>query len=84
MNEKNLECYKNKLNEINEKAIKAYKEENICELVSLYGSINYYNGCFMVESLDGFNKEVNKLYEESLIISRQIYANILDIMLNIL
>ena len=77
MNEK----IKTKLNEINEKAMKAYEEKNLPKLISLYGSISYYNGALMSESLNGFNKkEVNNLYEKSLIISRRIYSLILDIL----
>ena len=74
-----------KIKEINEKAIIAYKQKNICELINLYGSIEYFNGALMSESLNGFNKkEVNNLYEKTLIISRRIYSVILDVMWNIL
>ena len=73
-----------KIKEINEKAIIAYKQKNIYELINLYG-IEYFNGALMSESLNGFNKkEVNNLYEKTLIISRRIYSFILDVMLNIL
>ena len=80
MNEKYIEAYKNKINEINEKAMKAYDEKNIYKLIDLYGDIKFYNGCLMNESLDGFNDEVNNLYEESLTIIRRIYYGILDIL----
>ena len=74
-----------KIKEINEKAVIAYKEKNICKLINLYGSIQYFNGSLMNESLNGFNKkEVNNLCEKTLIISRRIYSFILDILLNIL
>ena len=80
MNEKYIEAYKTKINEINEKAMNAYDEKNIYKLIDLYGDIKFYNGCLMNESLDGFNDEVNNLYEESSTISRNIYYGILDIL----
>ena len=80
MKEKNLQCYWNKFKEINEKAMKAYEEKNLPKLISLYGSINYYNGYFMGETLNGFNDEINNLYEYSLVLSRKIYSLILDIL----
>ena len=80
MNEKYIEAYKNKINEINEKAMKAYDEQNIYKLIDLYGDIKFFKGCLMNESLEGFNAEVNNLYEESSTISRNIYYAILDIL----
>ena len=80
MNEKNLQCYWDKFKGINEKAMKAYKEKNGPVLVDLYGSINYFNGYFMGESLNGFNEEINKLFEYSTVLSRKIYSLILDIL----
>ena len=72
MNEKYIEAYKNKINEINEKAMNAYDEKNIYKLIDLYGDIKFFKGCLMNESLKGFNAEVNNLYEESSTISRNI------------
>ena len=72
MNEKYIDAYKNKINEINEKAMKAYDEQNIYKLIDLYGDIKFFKGCLMNESLEGFNAEVNNLYEESSTISRNI------------
>ena len=80
MNEKYIEAYKTKINEINEKAMKAYDEKNIYKLIDLYGDIKFFKGCLMNESLEGFNAEVNNLYEESSRISRNIYYGILDIL----
>ena len=80
MNEKYIDAYKNKINEINEKAMKAYDEKNIYKLIDLYGDIKFFKGCLMNESLEGFNAEVNNLYEESSTISRNIYYAILDIL----
>ena len=80
MNEKVIDAYKNKINEINEKAMKAYDEKNIYKLIDLYGDIKFFKGCLMNESLEGFNAEVNNLYEESSTISRNIYYGILDIL----
>ena len=80
MNEKYIEAYKTKINEINEKAMKAYKEKNIYKLIDLYGDIKYYKGCLMSESLNGFNDGINNLYEESSTISQHIYSVILDIL----
>ena len=80
MNEKYIDAYKNKINEINEKAMKAYDEQNIYKLIDLYGDIKFFKGCLMNESLEGFNAEVNNLYEESSTISRNIYYAILDIL----
>ena len=80
MNEKYIEAYRTKIYAINEKARNAYDEKNIYKLIDLYGDIKYFNGCLMNESLEGFNDEVNNLYEESLTISRYIYYDILDIL----
>ena len=80
MNEKYIEAYKTKINEINEKAMIAYEEKNIYKLIDLYGDIKFFKGCLMNESLEGFNDEVNNLYEESSTISRHIYYGILDIL----
>ena len=80
MNEKYIEAYKNKINAINEKAMKAYEEKNVYKLIDLYGDIKFFKGCLMNESLEGFNDEVNNLYEESSTISRNIYYGILDIL----
>ena len=80
MNEKYIEAYKTKINEINEKAMKAYEEKNVYKLIDLYGDIKFFKGCLMNESLEGFNDEVNNLYEESSTISRNIYYAILDIL----
>ena len=80
MNEKIINIYKTKIKEINEKANKASKEKNIYKLIDLYGDIKYFNGCLMSESLNGFNEEINALYEEGLTISRHIYSIILDIL----
>ena len=80
MNEKYIEAYKNKINAINEKAMKAYEEKNVFKLIDLYGDIKFFKGCLMNESLEGFNDEVNNLYEESSTISRNIYYGILDIL----
>ena len=80
MNEKYIDAYKNKINEINVSAMVAYKEQNIYKLIDLYGSINYFNGSLMNESLNGFNEEINSLFEETLIIRRKIYSFILDIL----
>ena len=80
MNEKYIEAYKTKINEINEKAMKAYEEKNVYKLIDLYGDIKFFKGCLMNESLEGFNAEVNNLYEESSTISRNIYYAILDIL----
>ena len=80
MNEKYIDAYKNKINEINEKAMKAYEEKNVYKLIDLYGDIKFFKGCLMNESLYGFNDEVNNLYEESSTISRNIYYAILDIL----
>ena len=77
---KAIETYKTKIKEINEKAMKAYKEKNIYKLIDLYGDIKFFKGCLMNESLEGFNAEVNNLYEESSTISRNIYYAILDIL----
>ena len=80
MNEKYIELYKNKINEINEKAMVAYKEQNIYKLIDLYGAIKYFNGCLRTECLNEFNEEVNNLCEESSTISHHIYSTILDIL----
>lgn len=80
MNEKDLEIYKTKIKEINNKGMKASKEKNIYKLIDLYGDIKNITGWLMRESLNGFNDEINNLYEESLIISSHIYSSILDIL----
>ena len=80
MNEKYIEAYKTKINEINEKGMKAYKEKNIYKLIDLYGAIKYFNGCLRTECLNEFNEEINNLCEESSTISHHIYSAILDIL----
>ena len=80
MNEKVIDAYKNKINEINVSGMVAYKEKNIYKLIDLYGAIKYFNGCLRTESLNEFNEEVNNLCEESLTISHHIYSAILDIL----
>ena len=80
MNEKVIDAYKNKINEINVSAMLAYKEQNIYKLIDLYGAIKYFNGCLRTECLNEFNEEVNNLCEESATISHHIYSAILDIL----
>ena len=80
MNEKVIDTYKNKINEINVSAMVAYKEQNIYKLIDLYGAIKYFNGCLRTECLNEFNDEINNLCEESLTISHHIYSSILDIL----
>ena len=80
MNEKVIDAYKNKINEINVSAMVAYKEQNIYKLIDLYGAIKYFNGCLRTECLNEFNDEINNLCEESLTISHHIYSSILDIL----
>ena len=80
MNEKYIATYKTKINEINEKAMKASKEKNIYKLIDLYGAIKYFNGCLRTECLNEFNEEINNLCEESATISHHIYSAILDIL----
>lgn len=80
MNGKIFGKYIIELKGINEKVMKAYEEKNVSLLVDLYGSIKYFNGALMSESLDGFNEEINKLYEYTLVFSRKVYSLILDIL----
>ena len=80
MNEKVIEAYKTKINEINEKAMKAYKEKNIYKLIDLYGAVKYFNGCLRTECLNEFNDEINNLCDESSTISHHIYSIILDVL----
>ena len=80
MNEKYIDAYKTKINEINEKAMNAYEEKNIYKLIDLYGDIKFFNGCLRAECLDEFNEEIKSLAEESATISHHIYSAILDIL----
>lgn len=74
MNEKIINTYKNRIEQITEGVKKACKENNIFMFLDLYGDINKISGCLIRESIIGYNEEINKLYEESLAIARKIYS----------
>lgn len=80
MNEKVIDAYKTKINEINEKAMKSYKEKNIYKLIDLYGAVKYFNGCLRTECLNEFNDEINNLVVETIDIANNIYSIIVDIL----
>lgn len=80
MNEKVIDAYKTKINEINEKVMKAYKEKNIYKLIDLYGAVKYFNGCLRTECLNEFNDEINNLVVETIDIANNIYSIIVNIL----